>query len=395
VKAARHLTSLAATAKLRLKGLPEPTGRPPEKLLVLGYAAIGDFIFFMPVLEALRAAYPKAKLVFLANPNPVTRELVPAAGLADEVWLHDWEGPEAAAEQKEINRRIAGFGFDAAVLSLSSPAHYFQEGLASIPLRVGHGRPKAGLRRRLVTGEPARRALLNRLVEIPAASQPAAARNLRLLAGFGLPVPSDAPRPRLPVPEADRAWAAEKLRAAAAGKKLVGLHLGPPRNQYHKIWSPERFGDLCAELARRHPVQFIVVGDGADAESLAAARRRFEFPLSFVGEANLTRTFALIERCALFLSNDTGPVKAAGALGVPTVTLMGLSDPVEVGIPWEPEKHLIARTGISCSPCASLGMAVEGRLNYLTCGHHDCMTKLELSAVLAAVEGRFGALLDT
>jgi ADP-heptose:LPS heptosyltransferase len=399
MKAARHLRMLATTARLRLSRLPEPSGEPPRKVLVLGYAAIGDFLMFQPVLEALRRGLPKARLVFLANPSPVTEELLPASRLVDEVWLHDWEGPKAARTQAAINARVAEYGFDAAVLTLSSPAHYFQKGLSRIPLRAGHLRPAAGgslaarARRALVTGEPARRALLNRPAPIGAEPEYALRRNLRLLGAFGLKVPAELPRPALPIPPADRAWAERELAALPMGRKKVGLHLGPPGNQYFKMWDPARFGALCARLAERHAVEFVVVGDASDAESLRRARAAHPLPHSWIGRASLLRSFALIERCALFLSNDTGPAKAAAALGVPTATLMGPTEAREVGAPWDRERHLEIDTGIACRPCVSLGMAKTGQLNYLGCGHHDCLGKLEVEAALSAIERRFGPLL--
>ena len=115
---------------------------------------------------------------------------------------------------------------------------------------------------------------------------------------------------------------------------------------------------------------------------------------SWVGRTSLMETCALLARCDLFVSNDTGIAKAAMALGVPTATVIGPSDPGEIGIFWEPEKHLEIRTGIRCSPCARLGMAKTGPgvLNYSNCGHHDCLQKLSVDMVHAAIRAKYPAL---
>jgi ADP-heptose:LPS heptosyltransferase len=357
----------------------------PRKILFIGYAAIGDLIFLLPVLEGLRANYPDAKITFLANPYPTTKELIPATGLVDDVWLVDWEG---GADRGAVNGRIAAAGFDLAVLSAAAPAHFFAHGLKSIPVRAGHLRPVEGnilqrFRRGWATGEFARRRLLNR----PAGLSPAHSlrRNLKLLEALGLEAPKD-PRPRLPIGEEDRKKAAELLGPKAGPR--VGVHLGEPNNQYGKMWAPEKFAALC----KTAKAQCVLVGAAAEGESATKALAAFPGFKSIVGKTSLLESFAALETCDLFLSNDTGLAKAAMALGVPTATFYGPSDPAEYGVIWEPEKHLEIRTGIECSPCSRLGMARPGRLNYLTCGHHDCLAQLDVPFARGKLAVKFPTL---
>lgn len=387
---AASLRSLLHSALLWASPRVAPAGRP-RRVLVLGYGAVGDTIFFLPFLEALKRELEPERLVFLANASPVTRELIPATGLADEVVLHECDGGDRAG----INRWIKGQGFDLAVLSLPAPADYFQAGLASIPARAGHCRVLPGragawrkFRHALIVGEYARRALLNRAAWIREGSEPASARNLRLLTALGLPPRPASERPRLPLGPAHRAFAARELGPKT--RRRVGVHLGPPVNQYHKIWDGGRFGELLAKLSALEPLDMFCVGGPGEEEALAAARRGVADLRSWAGKASLLESFALIETCDLFLSCDTGLAKAAAALGVPTVTIWGPSDIVEVGHQWELEKHLDVRTGISCSPCARLGMAVEGALNYRTCGHHACLAELSADFAFSAVKAKLG-----
>lgn len=361
-----------------------------ERILFLGYAAIGDLLFFMPVLAALRARFPKARIVWLANAYPTTKEYLPATGLVDDIWLHDWEG---AGDRRAINGRIIEAGFDLAVLTLSAPAQYFAEGLKTVPLRAGHLRrlPAAGgawgrLKRGLVTGEFARRALINRAVWVGEEAEHAQARNLRLLDALRVARPADT-RPPLPLDGAPRAKARELL---AGEGPWVGVHLGAPGGAYRKMWAPERFGRLCRELSSRWRARFVLIGGASERESARAACREFPQFLDLVGTTGLLETFAVIESCALLLSNDTGLAKAAMALGVRTATLWGPSDPAEYGAVWESEKHLDIRTGIACSPCSRMGMPKLGAMTYLTCGHHDCLEKLEVQAARQALLEKYG-----
>lgn len=399
--ASEHLRSLLEAAKLGLWRLPAaPETAAPKNLLIIGYAAVGDALFFLPVLESLRDAFPAAKITWLADASPVTKELLPATGLVDKFWLFNWEGPEAA-QRDEINQRIVDANFDAALLTLSAPAHYFARGLASIPLRAGHtrplepaGRPLLQLRRALVTGELTRRALLNGVAEIGSGYEYAVERNLRLLSAFGLPVPSPAPAPKLPISEKIKGWAENEL-SKLGGRPRVALHLGPPQSQYYKIWAPERFGALCARLTKEFDARFAVVGAANELGPLERARKNHPLEHHWLGKTNLLESFALISGCDLFIGNDTGLAKAAAALGVPTATIWGLSDPAEVGVPWGAAQNLDIRTGITCSPCARLGMAKESQLNYLICGHHDCLEKLEVPFAFEAIRAKYGAVLDS
>lgn len=379
-------------ARLWVFGVPRLPERPVERVLVLGYAAIGDLLFFMPVLAAMRTRWPKARIVWVANSYPTTQEYLPATGLVDDIWLHDWEG---GGGRRQINRRVAAGRFDLAVLTLSSPAHYFAQGLKTIPLRAGHlcrlsavagawGRLKRGL----VTGEFARRALLNRVAWAGDEAEHALSRNLRLLEALGVSRPKDL-KPPMPIPQAARDKAKELL---PGDSPWVGVHLGASGGAYGKMWAPERFGALCRELAGRWRARFVLVGAATERESARAACREYPQFLDLVGATSLWETFAVIERCRFFISSDTGLAKAAMALGVRAATVWGPSDPAEYGSAWEADV-LDIRTGISCSPCSRMGMPRLGVLNYLSCGHHDCLARLDIAAAREAIFDRFGEVL--
>ncbi|MDD5656711.1 MAG: glycosyltransferase family 9 protein [Elusimicrobia bacterium] len=403
MKALRCASSLAATLALRLcRNLRRgPAPAEPRRVLVLGYAAIGDLIFFQPVLEGLRRQYPMARIVFLANPYPTTREYLPATGLVDEIWLWEWEGAGSPSDARPILDRIRAARFDLAVLTLSSPLHYFQSALRDVPVLAGHCRKSrlsvrgwpALAKRWLVTGEFARRALLDRRADIEPAGVHAVERNLRLLDALGVPRPPQ-DRPRIPLSAGCRAFADRVVAGLDPSRRRIALHLGSTAGQYGKIWPAARFAAVCRALADELPAEILAVGSADEAPGVEEVRRLVPGLRSCVGQTRLLETFALIARCDLFLGNDTGLAKAAMAMGVPTVTVLGLSDPAEIGIYWDPEKHLEVRAGLPCSPCARLGMAVAepGRADYSNCGRRDCLDRIDAAAVLSAIRGRYPAL---
>jgi ADP-heptose:LPS heptosyltransferase len=354
---------------------------------VLGYAAVGDAIFFLPVLAGLRKLFPESRVTFLANPSPVSKELIPAAGLVDDVELAEWEGA-GEADRRRLNARLLDRGFDAVLLTLSSPAHFFRETLSAARLRAGHCvrlSPPEGLgaagrlawlaKRALVTGEASRRLLLNRKVWTGPGPENAVRRNLRLLEALGSGPTAGWDGPVLPVPEGARAFAARAL-GDRPRHVLVGAHLGAPDNPYAKIWAAERLGGVLRRLRDEAGAEPFLVGGPEESRAVEAARRAagWEIP-SFVGRCRLVETFALIERCGLFIANDTGLAKAAMALRVKTLTLWGPTDPEELGA-WEPG-HADVRLNVPCGPCVRLGMP-RGRLgiDYTDCGHHRCLAGL-------------------
>jgi ADP-heptose:LPS heptosyltransferase len=384
------LTAAAASWPLRLRRLlARPARRPLKRVLVLGYGAIGDTVFFLPVVEALRRGAPEARIVWLANRSPVADELVPATGLADEVWHWDFAGTDADRSH-EIVRRIREADFDAAVLSMSSPAPYFAQALAGIPIVAAHRFEGGAFKRRLIMGAPSR-AALGADAALTLGADHSVTRNLRLLDALVLKC-DPATRPGLGVAASQRARAAELLTGGAG--PWVGVHVGPPTSYNFRAWAPERFGELCARLAADWPgARFALIG-GPDEKS-TAARALKSGPagmLDLTGRSSLIESFALVERCALLLAGDTGLAKAGMAVGTPTVTLWGPSSFTESGAFWEKEKHLDLATGISCAPCSFSGMPRDGRLNYLDCGHHDCLVAMSAAWVRERVLQRWPRL---
>lgn len=387
------LTSAAAALPLWARRLAAPAPRPIRRLLILGYGAIGDTIFFLPVLEALRRILPQASIIWVSNPAAVAGKLIPATGLVNDIWLWDFEGQEGCQRRGEIVRRLKNADFDAAILTLSTPAHYFQEALASIPLIAAHRFPGLALRHRLVLGELSRAALGARTMTRLGAEH-TARRNMRLLEAFGNASSATVnPRPRLPIGPRDRERASN-LMVSEQGRPWVGVHLGPPTSYNFRAWAPEKFGSLCAELSRAWPeAKFALIGGPEEAPSALRALQAGPADLvNLIGKTSLLESFALIERCALMLACDTGLSKASMALGVPTVTLWGPSSPLESGILWDAERHLDLSVGLPCSPCSFSGMPRNNRLNYRDCGHHACLTRMDVAWVKDRVLSRWPEL---
>ncbi len=381
---------------------PGPGARAaaPGKVLVLGYAAIGDLIFFLPTLRALRRGFPGAKIVFVADRYAGTSEILPASGLVDDLWLYEHEELAARGTRREIERRVGAEGFDAVAATGATPMRAFAGAVLSVPTRAGHCRPirapHAGwgplryaawrLRRGVVCEEFERRLAFNRKVWTAPGAEHAVRRNLRLAQALGLSLrQEDEARPELPEPAAARDFAERHL---PRGKRFLGLHLGSPRSQYAKIWPAQRWAAVARAVVAKTGASLVLLGGPEETDAARAFAAACGEPLiDLTGRAGILETFAALRRCEAFLASDTGLAKAAMALGVPTATVWGPTDPRELGRIWDAERHLDVSKSLPCSPCVGLGVRNEGFdvLHFDNCGHRACLGELAAEEVAAKV----------
>lgn len=377
-----------------------PAAPKLERVFFLGYAAVGDLIFTLPALKALRQGLPKARIVFAGDRDPGAVELMPATGLVDEVWT--FTHPELATEavREDIRSRVLKERFDAVIVNQATPLRPFARALLPIPLRVGHlrrlesGDAWADLKRGLATSEYERRWVLNKTIVLSEKLGPhTVARHLQLIDLLGLKTPEAAlSRPELPLPAAAAAFA-EKNLPAAPQTKTIGVHLGSPRSQYDKIWPAERWGAVCRQLSEKLACRMVLIGGPDEVGEVPRFSSAFAGGfVDLVGKAGLLESFAAIARCDLFLSSDTGLSKAAMALRVPTVSVWGPISPRDVGIIWDKERHAEVSLKVACSPCVFMALGADGPgvINFSNCGHHRCLQDLGPELVVETILARHG-----
>jgi ADP-heptose:LPS heptosyltransferase len=116
-----------------------------------------------------------------------------------------------------------------------------------------------------------------------------------------------------------------------------------------KRWPLARYVRLCRTLAKTHRVRLVVLGGHDEVTIAGALTRAVPGAISLAGTLNLGQTMAVLERCALFVGNDSAPMHMAAALGVPTIGIFG---PTSVAN-FRPRgaRVTIVRAGLACSPC--------------------------------------------
>ena len=101
--------------------------------------------------------------------------------------------------------------------------------------------------------------------------------------------------------------------------------------------------------SKRKVMGVIVGGPGEEELGHAVARHMKTHPIVLSGKTTIRQLLGIIKRCAFFLTNDTGPMHIAGALGVPLVAVFGSTDPDHTAP--SPETGTIVRAPVTCSPC--------------------------------------------
>ena len=213
--------------------------------------------------------------------------------------------------------------------------------LARIPRRIGH--PTDG--RGVLLTEPVPYAPDDHRADGFAAL--AAALNA---ADSGAGATVEAAAPPLALTADDRRFARRTFAAAGWPDDARPLFINPAVAKAPRAWSAARFRELVAALTRRDPSRRYLVHD----------RHPFEAPADWfsahaaapAGAATLPQLCALLERCALYVGNDSGPAHLAAELGVPTVTVFGPSSPGRTGPRARAGAAAVEVTAaFACSPC--------------------------------------------
>lgn len=315
----------------------------PGRILVRAVNWVGDAVMTLPALEALAAACPQAELVVLAKPwvSAVYR----AAPVPLQVREFQSPGPHAGlAGLRRLGRQLCREGFDWAILLQNAFQAALIAWLARVPVRAGFA---CDGRRLLLTHAVPRRGRVRRVHQ--------SSYYLHLLHGLGLvdrhPPAGGVPARLEPLP-ADAAWAEEFLaRQGLAGARLLGLAPGAAYGPA-KRWPAERFAAAARELVQSEGFAAVLLfGSGGERQACAQVQEGLSDlqVLDLAGATTLGQAMALLARLGLLVSNDSGLMHLAAALGVPTLAVFGSTDPGATA-PLGPRVAMVQGRA-ECAPC--------------------------------------------
>lgn len=338
-----------------------------KKLLVRATNWLGDAVMSLPALRAIRRAHEGWSIVLLAR--PWIADLYAREDICDRIVVYENQGRHQGLRGKlRLAGELRAERFDRAILLQNAFDAALLAWAARIPERIGYARDGRGF-------------LLTQGVSVPGpGGAPAHQRfyYLDLVRRAGLPADVSADGGiRL-----DGAAA-----AAAAGRERLrrrGLPAGPwigvsPGAAYGaaKRWLPERFAAAARALADALDAQAAVFGSAAEVEAARAVAGGIGGRgHCFAGETSLAEFIDLAAACNLYLSNDSGPMHVAAALGVPTVAVFGATDPAATGPAASWAKVVIEP--VACAPCFLRECPIVEPIA------HPCMRGVEAGRVIAA-----------
>jgi heptosyltransferase-2 len=316
---------------------------------------LGDTVMALPALQGLRAARPGTSVIAVGR----WASLLEGQGVADALVPY----PLERGDRRRLNAALRGMRADAAIVFPNS----FESAFAAY---------QWGARMRLGYDTDMRRVLLSHSLPLPWPRLHQVDEYRGLLEAAGVAVPATEPTWRLCQDAAAGASVSALLdeRGASGRASVVGLHLGASFGS-SKLWPAAAFADVATRL-REQGFQPVLLGSPAEAEMAAAVLTCAGWAVpSLVGHDRPALLPRLLARLACLVSSDTGVAHLAAAVGTPTVTLFGPTDP-----------RLTA-------PRSGTALSVQGRAPCAPCFlkrcpiDHVCMRDITAASVALAVAG--------
>jgi len=309
--------------------------KKPSRILIVRLDRIGDVVLSTPVIANLRAAFPDAHIAFMCRPP--AKDIVDGNPDLDEVIIYDKDGAQKNFFKTFLfASKLAQKNFDWAINLHPSNRSNWILFISGIPLRAGWDKKNGWLLTHRL--KHAKHEGLKHELEY----------NLDLLRLLRVPIVSE--KLFFPVKDNDigrleSIFAEMKIKMP---DKIIAIHASASCPS--KRWPQEYFIELVGKISKWGKI--IIVGEKNEncfSDKIVAATKIIDLR----GKLTLSQLGCLLKRSLLFISNDSGPVHIAAAVGTPVISIFGRNDPGLSPVRWRPvggNSHYLHNTP-GCKPC--------------------------------------------
>ncbi len=328
----------------------------PEKIIVRMPNWIGDLVMATPVLSDLRKAFPKAHITAMCR-TPIS-DLLREDQDIDELFCFSKANRFGRrSDNKDIIEKLKRGKYDLGVLLTHSFSSAWWFWLGNVKRRLGYRGNGRGF-------------LLTDKIALPKSvhEQHLVETYKMILDPLGIPVSETKPRIYLTSKEIADAKTLLKQLGITPEHALVGINPGAAYGSA-KCWLPERFREVTKRLLKLDNVRIIYFGDQPSMPLVKEICQDLPSPvINLAGLTSLRELAALIKCCKIVLTNDSGPMHIAAAVGTPLVALFGSTNETATG-PYK--AGTVINKHVSCSPCYRRECPIDFR----------CMKRIETDEV--------------
>lgn len=339
-----------------------------KRILVVRTDRIGDVLISTPVIKVLRDHYPMSYIAMMVT--PYTKDLVDGNPYLDEVIIFDKDKRDRGllatiAFSKKLKKR----GFDVVIILHPTVRIHLVCFLAGIKERIGYDRKApyfltATIRHTKQEG-------LRHEVEY----------NFDLLKSLGI---DEVDRQLyMPIKKSSEQFVEELLKETgiASHDKIVAVN--PAASCISRRWPVQKFSQVIDRLGALYRVKVLLVADSIHCSICEELLKLTTYkPINLSGRLNLSQLASLFERCALVISNDSGPVHLSVAVGTPVISIFGRNQPGLSPQRWGPlgKSDVALHKKTECSPCLAHN-----------CIHHfKCLEAITVEEVLSYADRILG-----
>jgi heptosyltransferase-2 len=327
----------------------------PARIVVRLPNWLGDVVMAFPALIAIRHAYPEAHLALAGLPS-VTPVFEERTAVHPQQLL-------AVQKQNEVET-LRGGAFGTIVLLTNS-------------FRTAWASRRAGIAERWGYAAGGRGVLLTRAVRRPRGERHHSEYYRELVRALGIDAPAATPRIDVLPRTRERARALLQQHRIGEGDPIVGFAPGAAYG-HAKRWPPDRVAQVITRLARERGARCVLVGAAGDRE----AGREIESSLpsevaavNLIGRTDLRLLMGVMQACGAFVSNDSGAMHLAAAVGIPVTALFG---PTRERSTAPLGDHDVLLHQVFCRPCMLRECPID----------HRCMKRISVDEVFASVTRR-------